>query len=150
MFFSTSCFCLLRKMKVWASSWEVSRNLAICFFGPCMWFHSEWADTQSGGWIRTLTESEKSAPHWTLFSQLTEAVLLENAEPANQVSKASRFTYIRPLTTSYRVALAETLSSVQLSWEVDGKGGQVLILGDLNTSREYKYESYRIVFCGCP
>ena len=68
MFFRTSCSCLLWKIKEWASAGEVSGNLVICCFGPCMWFHSERADTQSGGWTGALAESEKSAPHWMLLS----------------------------------------------------------------------------------
>lgn len=46
--------------------------------------------------------------------------------------------------------LAKMLCYVQISWEADGKDGQVLILGDLSVSREYKCESYRSGVCACP
>lgn len=44
-----------------------------------------------------------------LFSQLTEAGLSENAELANQVSKANRLIYIIPLITRYEVMRAEMM-----------------------------------------
>lgn len=46
--------------------------------------------------------------------------------------------------------LAVLLCSVQISWEADGKDGQVMILGDLSARREYKGESYTSGVCGCP
>lgn len=112
MFFSTSCSCLLRKIKVWAPVRGKSAGIwQFAALDPACGF------TVSGQAVRgtelgLLQESEMPAPHWMLLLKLTEAGLLENAEPANQVSKANRFTYIRTLITSYQVMLAETLSSV--------------------------------------
>lgn len=116
MFSITSRFCLLRKMKVWPCAGEVSRNVTICCFGPvcgCMVSGQKLSQDAELG----LMEMEKSAPHWTVFSWLTEAGLSENAEPANRVSEANRFTCIIPLPTSYQQSLQRCdLSGVPGKW----------------------------------